>query len=248
VTPQATTVVAEGTTALALSATGRWSVDYRPAVPVDTLGYTALQVAFHPGDVAVSFLNQLSVAINGTFIGIVRRNPGDLGVDFGEKAWQVVEVPLEKFKLDKPIELIRFSGNFKGTFYLDDLRLVAVPPPPMPPPVTAVEEGLSVGRPQTFALEQNVPNPFNGETVIRFALPERRASGDGRTDGKVELAIYNLAGQKVATLVDGVYRAGSYTIRWDGRNREGRMLPSGVYVARLRAGEQVATRKLVLVR
>jgi hypothetical protein len=247
VTP-ATTVVAERMTALALQTTGRWRVDVRPAVPVDTLGYTTLRLAFHPGDVPVVFTNALSVEVNGQTIGIVRRNPGDIGVDFAEKIWQVVEIPLEKFGLEGPIETLRFTGNFKGTWYLDDLRLVAVPSPPMPPPITAVEEDIAGSRPTRFALEQNVPNPFNGETVIRFTIPERSGSGDGGRAGTVELAIYNLAGQKVVTLVEGVYRAGMYTVRWDGRDRAGRALPSGIYVARLRAGEQMAMRKLVLVR
>jgi hypothetical protein len=242
-TPQ-TTVVAEGTTALALQATGRWRVDMRPAVPMETVGYTALRFAVHLGDVPVARTNSLSVAMNNKFVGIVRRNPGDIGVDFAEKAWQVVEIPLEKFSLAGPIETIRLTGNFKGTFYLDDLRLVAVPSPPMPPPPTAVEEERSGARPQRFALEQNVPNPFNGETVIRFALPEGRA-GQDRT---VTLTIYNLAGQRVTTVVNGVYPAGVHTVRWDGRDRAGRALPSGVYVARLQAGERVATRKLVVIR
>jgi len=153
-------------------------------------------------------------------------------------------VPLEKFQLEGPIEAIRVTGNFKGTFYLADLRLVAVPPPPLPPPVTAVEEEIPAAQPHRFALEQNVPNPFNGSTVLRFAIPERR-TGQDRT---VTLTVYNLLGQRVVTLVDGVYPAGVYTMRWDGRDRAGRALPSGVYVMRLQAETQVVTRKLVVVR
>jgi hypothetical protein len=94
--------------------------------------------------------------------------------------------------------------------------------------------------PQAYTLQQNYPNPFNSSTVIRFALP---------TSQDVELAIYNLAGQKVATLVDGTRQAATYTVRWDGRDVSGHDLASGVYLYRLRAGgEQVQTRKLVLIR
>jgi flagellar hook assembly protein FlgD len=98
-----------------------------------------------------------------------------------------------------------------------------------------------VGLPGTFALSQNYPNPFNSATVIRFALP---------TSKDVELAIFNLAGQQVASLVQGMREAGTYTISWDGRDDNGRALASGVYLYRLQAGngQEVETRKLLLLR
>ena len=105
---------------------------------------------------------------------------------------------------------------------------------------TAVEEQADLSAlPQTFALEQNYPNPFNSGTVIGFALPVR---------DEVELVIYNLVGQKVATLVQGAREAGAYTVRWDGRDDSERELASGVYLYRLQAGHQVETRKLLLLR
>jgi len=64
----------------------------------------------------------------------------------------------------------------------------------------------------------------------------------------VELALYNLAGQKVVTLANGYREAGRHTARWDGRDDQGRALASGVYLYRLQAGAQVETRKLLLVR
>ena len=71
-------------------------------------------------------------------------------------------------------------------------------------PGTAVVEALDVTVPQFFTLSQNYPNPFNSSTVIRFALPQ---------SGEVDLSIYNLAGQKVATLAQGHREAGTYTLR-----------------------------------
>ena len=103
--------------------------------------------------------------------------------------------------------------------------------------VTAVEEVAGAG-PQAFALHQNYPNPFNSGTVIRFAVP---------TSGEVELAVYNLAGQKVVNLVQGLREAGQHVLRWDGRDGAGRELASGVYFYRLRAGDRVETRKLLLL-
>jgi len=95
--------------------------------------------------------------------------------------------------------------------------------------------------PQSFSLDQNYPNPFNSATVIRFALP---------TAVDVDLAIFNLAGQRVATLVEGVREAGTYAIRWNGRDGDGRALASGIYLYRLRVanGQQMETRKLLLLR
>lgn len=90
-----------------------------------------------------------------------------------------------------------------------------------------------IGLPDTPWLGQNYPNPFNSSTVIRFALPQR---------DQVELALYSLAGQKVATLAQGLREAGTYTLRWDGRDDDGRELASGVYLYRPTAGDRAATR------
>ena len=93
--------------------------------------------------------------------------------------------------------------------------------------------------PSTFTLSQNYPNPFNPETTIRFDLPKAQ---------EIELAIYNLAAQTVATLVQGHRAAGSYSVRWDGRTDAGLELASGVYVYRLTSEERVETRKLLLMK
>ena len=104
---------------------------------------------------------------------------------------------------------------------------------------TTVEDEPSPTLPRQDVLEQNFPNPFNSNTVIRFTV---RARSD------VELAIYNLAGQKTVTLVDGPHPAGSYTVRWDGRDSGGSELATGAYLYRLRVGKSEQTRKLLLVR
>ena len=94
--------------------------------------------------------------------------------------------------------------------------------------------------PEGYSLGQNYPNPFNPRTAIHYELP---------TQGHVSLVVYNLVGQQVATLVEGVREAGRYTVRWDGRDDEGRKLASDVYLYRLQLGAgQVETRKLVLLR
>lgn len=88
-------------------------------------------------------------------------------------------------------------------------------------------------------LFQNNPNPFNSGTLISYQLP---------TNGRVEIVVYNMAGQKVRTLFDGMAQAGSHQVKWDGRNQSGQALSAGVYVLRLNTGGSTQTRKLMLVR
>ncbi len=101
--------------------------------------------------------------------------------------------------------------------------------------VTGVEGGSEAA----FALGQNLPNPFRGVTRIAYALP--RASD-------VRLEVFNLQGQRVATLVDGAQPAGTHHVRFTARATDGSPLPSGVYFYRFRAGGFAATRKMLLMR
>ncbi|MGH7456984.1 MAG: FlgD immunoglobulin-like domain containing protein, partial [bacterium] len=93
--------------------------------------------------------------------------------------------------------------------------------------------------PKVPALAQNYPNPFNPETTIRFHLLERQ---------QVRLVIYDLAGQRVRTLVDGELAAGEHIISWDGRDQQGRSAASGVYFYELQVGNKVERRKMTLIR
>ena len=86
--------------------------------------------------------------------------------------------------------------------------------------------------PASASLSQCYPNPFNAMTVIEYELPEA---------SDVTLHVYNLLGEKVATLVNEYQSSGSYrTVSWDAR-----AFPSGVYFARLKAGDLTATRRMV---
>ncbi|MBT7594529.1 MAG: T9SS type A sorting domain-containing protein, partial [Gemmatimonadetes bacterium] len=93
--------------------------------------------------------------------------------------------------------------------------------------------------PSNIRLLPNFPNPFNGQTNIRFELARIE---------NIDLGIYNLAGQRLLTLTRSQYPSGTHTLQWDGRDASGRSLSSGVYFYRLNAGERVATKKLLLLR
>ena len=94
--------------------------------------------------------------------------------------------------------------------------------------------------PTTYELNQNFPNPFNPATTIRYGLPQ---------DERVTLKIYNLLGEEVVTLMnDELQPAGYHVAIWDGRNKLGEMVGSGVYIYRFRAGSFTAIKKMALVK
>jgi len=88
------------------------------------------------------------------------------------------------------------------------------------------EASTSQAAPLRYALQQNVPNPFNGGTQIGFELAER---------SHVRLAVFDIAGREVASLVDGVWEAGSHVASWSGRSSGGNLVRGGVYFARITA-------------
>jgi alpha-tubulin suppressor-like RCC1 family protein len=103
---------------------------------------------------------------------------------------------------------------------------------------TDAEDGSSLN-PRVALLHQNYPNPFNPRTTISFYVP---------LETPVRLVIWDTAGRKVKTLIDGEMRKGNSEVIWDGRNNAGRLVSSGIYFCRLEAGRDVLTRKLVLLR
>jgi hypothetical protein len=100
--------------------------------------------------------------------------------------------------------------------------------------VTSVDSEPEQELPRSWSLAQNYPNPFNPATQIRYSVP---------VGGPVRLTIYNLLGQVVATLVDEVQPAGTYTARFDATH-----LASGVYVYRLSTGTFTDVKKMMLLK
>lgn len=96
--------------------------------------------------------------------------------------------------------------------------------------------------PARYQLAQNYPNPFNPDTDIRYQI------GDSGSSVRTTLKIYNILGQEVRTLVDEVKQPGYYTVTWNGRDHSGNEVASGAYFYRMKAGDFVATRKMLLLK
>lgn len=107
------------------------------------------------------------------------------------------------------------------------------------------EVGTGVGAesgsllPTKLHITGNYPNPFNGSTEIRYVVDR---------SGLVKLAVIDLTGREVASLVSDTQAAGSYQARWDGRDARGASVPTGVYLARLETGGAVEARQMLLLK
>jgi len=113
-----------------------------------------------------------------------------------------------------------------------DLAFALIGPDWTPVPDTTV--------PRNFGLRQNTPNPFNPKTEISYDVP-----ADG---GRVTIEIFDIAGNRVRTLLDEFRGAGSHSVFWDGMDDQGQALASGVYFYRLEAPNVQATKKMMLLR
>ncbi len=94
-------------------------------------------------------------------------------------------------------------------------------------------------QPKSFHLGQPYPNPFNPSCVIEYSIPER---------SHTTIAVYNILGHKVATLVDRIKPAGRHSIRWYGKDDSGNPAASGIYLYRMEAGKFVGLRKMLLLK
>jgi len=93
--------------------------------------------------------------------------------------------------------------------------------------------------PTDYSLGNAYPNPFNPTTTIEFGVP---------SDGNVRIEVYNITGQKVKTLTNQYYTAGSYTIDWNSTDDSGNEVATGVYLYRMTASDFVETKKMVLMK
>ncbi len=121
-------------------------------------------------------------------------------------------------------EIITWASNGPFTFSVD---------------ATTLDVFRQALLPQEFALHPNFPNPFNPSTTIRFDLPVAT---------EVHLAVYDLLGREVAGLVDSYMARGYHRTQWNGRNRDGKEIPSSLYIARLVTPAYTSSIKMLLLK
>jgi hypothetical protein len=103
----------------------------------------------------------------------------------------------------------------------------------------AIGIGSGVSVPKVFALGQNYPNPFNPVTRFSYDVPKM---------ADVQIAVYNVLGQKVKTLLSGETSPGSYEMEWDGTDGQGVSVPTGIYFIRMSADGFKATQKVMMMK
>ncbi|HMA62891.1 MAG TPA: FlgD immunoglobulin-like domain containing protein, partial [bacterium] len=125
--------------------------------------------------------------------------------------------------------------NYKGTTYNFELDSDGN--------VTNYEEVTGINKNDSkdfqFELVENYPNPFNNQTKIRYSIDKK---------ARVELAVYNLSGNKVKSLITKQQRPGKYTTFWKGVNSQGQKVASGTYIFQLRKNDQVDIEKGLLIK
>ena len=92
--------------------------------------------------------------------------------------------------------------------------------------------------PATFKLHQNSPNPFREKTILKFEMGQN-------TQQQTRLVILDLLGREVLTLINAPLAPGIYSLAWDGKDKNGRAVPPGIYFYELVAGQRRATKRMV---
>ncbi|MBN1827006.1 MAG: family 16 glycosylhydrolase [Candidatus Eisenbacteria bacterium] len=158
------------------------------------------------------------------FDGVDKTGAVTVPVTGGWQTWTTVSTTAT---LEPGVQVMRFIPTVEG-FNLNYIEFRAPTAVAAPSP------------PRAFALHPNTPNPFNPSTTIAYDLARPSA---------VDLAVYDVAGRKVRTLVSaGNLSAGRHEVVWNGRGDDGRDVASGVYFCRLLAGGYSETRRLLLLR
>ena len=154
-------------------------------------------------------------------VGLIMTTPDSAGI--------FVDYPAFNYNEGKsPAPFWRYNRRMNNTAFMGE---DSIP--------TDITEGSNYTIPRGYHLGQNHPNPFNPYTTLSYEIPSR---------AWVTLTVYDILGRELVTLVDGFKSAGRYSITWDGSNREGNRVSSGVYFYRLKADDFVEARKMIFLK
>jgi hypothetical protein len=140
-----------------------------------------------------------------------------------------------------PTQVAADSAVWPATYSLAQINWMldnlTIEDPPDLDHVTGVGNGSEI--PGSYALYQNFPNPFNPSTMITYAVPR---------SGHVRIEVYNILGQKIASLFDQEQSPGIHSIAWNAQDDRGLKLSSGVYILRMQAPTFTQVRKMLLAK
>jgi len=163
---------------------------------------------------------------------------GDLDLYPGTRRMLSGSGPFDMAPGDSQYVLIKMAVA-EGTDYLNSITEVISMLNEPYDPMTDVNDGRADVLPNRFHVRQNYPNPFNPDTRIDYTLPSR---------ARVTIDIYNILGQRVRRLVDENKPAGEHFVIWDGTDESRQNVASGLYFYRVRAGDSVDSKKMLLLK
>lgn len=226
------------------SITMAWTWDYPELVLDSAKGVGDFLVM----DISSFYLNDNIALTNDSQVALCS------GVDFGSgfpvnASWRQIAVyymTLSNWSASRGtinIDTIQILPDYAATEYLfvgvASESIYPVWGGPIQISTSGVDESDLNNIPSSFELGQNYPNPFNPTTKIKYGLP---------TKSHMTLKVYNLLGQEITTLVDQEVPAGTHETEWDGRDRTGAKVASGIYFYKIVAGDFIETKKMMLVK
>ncbi len=165
------------------------------------------------------------------FLGVMLSEAGDTlwTASFGTLRHEQAHCTVQTYDGDFVMTGVRDGESSYQEFYLMKIGDAAMD-------VGDIAEG---NLPDGFALAANYPNPFNPSTTINYTVPRR---------SEVRITVVNVTGQLVKTLKDATVPAGTHEVVWDGTDRSGNAVASGMYLYRLQTGEYSQVRKMMLLK
>jgi N-acetylneuraminic acid mutarotase len=176
------------------------------------------------------------------------RSPGSGGsskveeYDPATDTWKTkAEMPTRRLALSASVaegKIYAFGGAIVSYPWIPSVAIVEEYDPSLDH-LTNVENPSIVQNPNQFLLFQNYPNPFSTTTTIEYNLPK---------SGNVNISIYNLSGERIRVLINSFQNAGSYEIRWNGKDDSGNSFPEGIYILELSLNDYKQFKNMILIK
>lgn len=199
-----------------------------------------------PGDFRIAFQKGKEFGAPGDYLSDIRPTltssetwsftiqPG------GTRAIEMGFDGLADVPADHDVILTDKEGRARQNLRLEPVyRFIAVEDRHFELTITPKVTGQTALLPTHYELYQNMPNPFNPQTLIKYDLPEAAS---------VRLDVFNILGQRVTTLVNRYEAAGPKSVLWDGTDQSGSKVSSGIYLYKISAGDYTATKKMIYLK